>query len=226
MKPEFDSLDASDPISQASSSKQPPNGESVWDKVSIHAGSLPTSASDVKERYIKELASRQILNERPVLHRLSELVVGKLAKDEFFRLHKDLYRNLSLYAKDIGTTRRFFPVTQDMESRIKSKMYTAFYGVQLSGKRFLWPVNASSSDSYTTSAWRVVAQAMEGWVRMETDNDEKRHIGYPMPVGNTSKTKPQWGDIASFDDLLREAFKNEDIIADENHPIYRALNPL
>jgi hypothetical protein len=188
---------------------------------------LPNSAVSAPsniEATLEGILDDQSFTDEDVSYDVGQLVMGRPSKVMPFRIHPELFRDVTLYVKP-GVQREYYVVARNMERLIDGAgRYTVFFGVHRDGNRFLWPISATSQDNYSKSARQIAVKGMDEWTRLVADRAKGSYTGRFFG-GKLAKVAPEWGQPTTFTKLLAEAVGSEGIIMSKDHPVYRELWP-
>jgi hypothetical protein len=100
---------------------------------------------------------------------------------------------------------------------------TLYTSINRQGTVFLWPVRLPGVDDKACAWWQSSREAAElamtTWVRVRSN----MNLGaYEMFEAASDVPDPNWGELESFTDLLRIAFKGR-LVADLDHPVIQRL---
>ncbi|OYT27979.1 hypothetical protein B6U98_05845 [Thermoplasmatales archaeon ex4572_165] len=158
-----------------------------------------------------------------VLHRpISTIPVKKPNSQQFFRIHPTMEILVNVIEwKDEGT---FYLIDYIMAQTLveQTKRVILHVGIFLNGNPFLFPVpqpdERGNWNSWHKSRSRVVVEAKENWVRIQSD---KSIGGYQVILAEGNIVDPKWPDL-TIEQYLSTAFTDA-IINDENHSIVKQL---
>lgn len=145
----------------------------------------------------------------------------------WFRLHPDPRYRLRTGLLQFRETRETFLVHRSLwRTCAVDKVFriaTLYLGITKQGTMFLWPVieprMGQSSNDWTRSAHQIVAAAMDGWVRMQSN----QQVGAYEMFRSPEPFEPQWPS-QDFQELLRIAFPTVPVDS-LDHPVIMRLRP-
>jgi hypothetical protein len=157
--------------------------------------------------------------------------VGKAPmKNEFFRTHPDAnFRPIiSLVDIEIGMEKQYFAVTPDMIEPLSALGITVadavlYMTVTSRGSVRLIPVRTAGADGeqneYNRTKEIGLIQAIDGWVRLFTDQENRCYKVFPAPVDRFGM--PQFPDLSPAR-AFRLAFRDKGHLIDSTeHPLFR-----
>jgi hypothetical protein len=121
------------------------------------------------------------------------LSVGKTPqKNEFFRTHREFRPIVSLVDLEVRMEKQFFVVTDDMVEALNSigitvSEHTLYLTITSLGASRIIPVRQANSDGEQNEYARTkeigLIQAMDEWVRLFTDQENKCYKVFAAPAG-------------------------------------------
>jgi hypothetical protein len=154
--------------------------------------------------------------------------VRKPNPQDFVRVHADPeYRN-NFAIVELKDDREDYLVLPNVVPSLSSEVVykSLFTAINRQGIVFLWPVRLPSPDDkinmWWTSAREAAERAVDTWVRLKANMS----LGaYEITVAESEMAAPAWGELESFTDLLRIAFRGR-LISDTDHPVIKRLRGL
>jgi len=149
--------------------------------------------------------------------------VDKPAKHTFFRVHRDQDKQFPTRVLEYGEGRDRYLVSSELCDQVATLLRPVNLRLYSTYDRVfgIWPLaipDPLRPNRYHTSALAIASVAEERWVRMAAN----QHVGaYEHIVALHDLKEPTWPK-ASFEDILREAFKDR-FIESSDHPILCAL---
>ena len=155
---------------------------------------------------------------------LTNILVGKPKKTQFFRVHESIDMTFPTLILEIKETRETYLVYPDVAQVISKLVRPVMLLVAIDRQNniFIIPVPLPG-ESGTRNQWHEsLAQAAEmskkKWVRIVAN----MHIGsYEVQVATGVLAEPDWPE-ENLDELIKIAFRGK-IISDANHPIVQSL---
>jgi len=157
---------------------------------------------------------------------MTHLKVGKPKSEMFFRVHPDLYVDLTVYERELDMDTETYLIHGDVymqvldESGFRQKRYY-FYQTK-SGGLGLWgislPDESGKLNSWAQSGHIIAEAGREKWVRAKSD---RANGAYILVAAKIDMGEPEWPDY-TLEKLLDLAFKDR-IIASYDHDIIRSL---
>ena len=148
--------------------------------------------------------------------------VRKPPKTAFFRVHPFLdYRMQAGIITHENTGEHYLVVGALCEDLLGEAAFSSCLivtAVTRQGTLFLWPLKATSDNSWSRSAREAVEIATREWIRLRSDRELGAYV--PMAARNQA-SEPVWPAM-KFPEILAIAFRGK-IISDHNHPILREL---
>jgi hypothetical protein len=155
--------------------------------------------------------------------------VGKTPlKNEFFRTHSDFRPVMPVVDIEIGMEKQFFVVTPDMVEPLSGIGITVtdhvlYLTVTSRGAIRIVPVRQANADGEQNEYARTkeigLVQAMEQWVRLYTDQENKCYKVFVAPANRYGD--PQWPDLKPAK-VFRLAFRDKGRLIDSpEHPLFK-----
>jgi hypothetical protein len=155
--------------------------------------------------------------------------VGKTpTKNEFFRTYQNFMPTVPIVDHEIGMERQYFAVTQDMVEALAGIGITVtdhklYLTVTSRGAIRLIPVRQANVDGEQNEYARTkeigLVQAIDEWVRLFTDQENKCYKVFPAPVGRFAE--PQWPDLKPGR-IFKLAFRDKGRLVDSvEHPLFK-----
>lgn len=157
--------------------------------------------------------------------------VGKIPqKNEFFRVHRDpdFRPVVPIVDVEIGMEKHFFAVTPDMVEPLKAIGITVtdhvlYYTITSRGALRIVPVRTANPDGdqneYARTKEIGLIQAIDEWVRIFTDQENRRYKVFIAPAGRYGE--PQWPDLKPAK-VFRLAFRDKGRLIDSaEHPLFK-----
>ena len=155
--------------------------------------------------------------------------VGKIpAKNEFFRSHKEFRPVVPVVNLEVGMERQFFVVTDDMVNNLHDigitvTDHTLYLTVTTRGAYRVVPVGGANVDGdqneYARTKEIGLVAAIDEWVRLFTDQENRCYKVYPAPAGRFGN--PQWPDLKPAK-IFRLAFRDKGRLIDSvEHPLFK-----
>ena len=157
--------------------------------------------------------------------------VGKTPqKHEFFRTHRDpdFRPIMPVVDVEVGMEKQFFVVTPDMVEPLSGIGITVtdhvlYLTMTTRGAIRIVPVRQANADGekdeYTRPREIGLIQAMDEWVRLYSDQENRCYKVYPAPDGRFGD--PQWLDLKPAK-VFRLAFRDKGRLIDSpEHPLFR-----
>ena len=156
--------------------------------------------------------------------------VGKAPlKNEFFRTHRDPHFRplVPMVDVEVGMEKHFFAVTSEMIAPltgigISVSDRVLYFTVTARGALRFIPVRQATGDSeqneYDRTKEIALINAMDEWVRLFTDQENKDYKVFPAPAGRFGE--PQWPDLKPAK-VFRLAFRDKGRLIDNvHHPLF------
>jgi hypothetical protein len=155
--------------------------------------------------------------------------VGKTpGKNEFFRTHPGFRPIVPIVNVELGMDKHYFAVAPDMVPVLSDVGITvsdhALYLTATSrGATRVVPVRQANSDGEQNEYDRTkeigLIQAIDGWVRLYTDLENRAYQVFLAPVGRFSE--PQWPELKPAK-IFRLAFRDKGRLIDSvEHPLFK-----
>jgi hypothetical protein len=155
--------------------------------------------------------------------------VGKTpTKNEFFRSHKTFRPIVPIVDHEVGMERQFFAVTADMVEPLNAIGITVtdhvlYLTITTRGAYRIIPVRQANADGDQNEYHRTkeigLMQAVDEWVRLYTDQENRCYKVFPAPVGRFGD--PQWPDLKQSK-IFRLAFRDKGRLIDSvEHPLFK-----
>lgn len=150
-------------------------------------------------------------------------------KNEFFRTHKDpdFRPIMPIVDVEVGMEKQFFAVTPDMVEPLGAIGISVtdavlYLTVTSRGAYRIVPVRCANADGdmneYARTKELSLIQAMDGWVRLFTDLENRCYKIFPAPIGRFGE--PQWPDLKPAK-VFRLAFRDKGRLIDStHHPLF------
>ena len=155
--------------------------------------------------------------------------VGKApAKNEFFRTHKEFRAIVSIVDLEVGMERQFFAVTADMVEALRGVGITVtdhvlYLTITARGAYRIVPVRQANADGEQNEYHRTkeigLVQAVDEWVRLFTDQENRCYKVFPAPAGRFAD--PTWPDLKPAR-IFKLAFRDKGRLLDSiEHPLFK-----
>jgi hypothetical protein len=204
------------------------------DQVMTPADSLPPiSPEDAEQLDEEEREFRAMRRDIPGVKGASaagvvSISVGKAPlKNEFFRTHRDPHFRPLVPMVEVGMEKHFFAVTSEMIAPltgigISVSDRVLYFTVTSRGALRYVPVRQATGDSEQNEYDRTkeigLVNAMDEWVRLFTDQENKDYKVFPAPAGRFGE--PQWPDLKASK-VFRLAFRDKGRLIDSvHHPLF------
>jgi hypothetical protein len=150
-------------------------------------------------------------------------------KNEFFRTHRDPHFRplVPMVDVEIGMEKHFFAVTSEMIAPLTGigigvSDRVLYLTVTSRGALRFVPVRQATGDSEQNEYDRTkeigLINAMDEWVRLFTDQENKDYKVFPAPAGRFGE--PQWPDLKAAK-VFRLAFRDKGRLIDSvHHPLF------
>jgi hypothetical protein len=196
----------------------------------------PTTVPPEREKELdeEEAEFRAIRKDLPGLKGASAsgivaISVGKTPrKNEFFRSHKTFRPIVPIVDHEVGMERQFFAVTADMVEPLNAIGITVtdhvlYLTITTRGAYRIIPVRQANADGDQNEYHRTkeigLMQAVDEWVRLYTDQENRCYKVFPAPVGRFGD--PQWPDLKQSK-IFRLAFRDKGRLIDSvEHPLFK-----
>jgi hypothetical protein len=193
------------------------------------------SSADVEQLDEEEEEFRKMRRDIPGVKGASaagvvSISVGKAPlKNEFFRTHRDPHFRplVPMVDIEVGMEKHFFAVTSDMIGPLTGigigvSDRTLYFTVTSRGALRYVPVRQATGDSdqneYDRTKEIALVNAMDEWVRIFTDQENKDYKVFPAPAGRFGE--PQWPDLKPAK-VFRLAFRDKGRLIDSvHHPLF------
>jgi len=155
--------------------------------------------------------------------------VGKTpTKNEFFRSHKTFRPVVAMVDHEVGMEKQFFAVNENMEGPLKSIGITVtdhvlYFTITTRGAYRIVPARQATGDGEQNEYHRTkeigLMQAVDEWVRLYTDQENKQYKAFPAPVGRFGD--PQWPELKQSK-IFRLAFRDKGRLIDSvEHQLFK-----
>jgi hypothetical protein len=155
--------------------------------------------------------------------------VGKApTKNEFFRAHKEFRPIIPIVDFEMGMERQFFAVTSDMVEALNTIGITVtdhvlYLTITTRGAIRIVPVRGPNADGdqneYARTKELGLVQAIDEWVRLFTDQENRCYKVFPAPAGRFGD--PQWPELKSAK-IFKLAFRDKGRLIDSvEHPLFK-----
>jgi hypothetical protein len=155
--------------------------------------------------------------------------VGKApTKNEFFRAHKEFRPIIPIVDCEMGMERQFFAVTSDMVEALNTigitvTDYVLYLTITTRGAIRIVPVRGPNADGdqneYARTKELGLVQAIDEWVRLFTDQENRCYKVFPAPAGRFGD--PQWPELKSAK-IFKLAFRDKGRLIDSvEHPLFK-----
>jgi hypothetical protein len=149
-------------------------------------------------------------------------------KNEFFRTHPEFRAVVPIVDLEVGMDRHFFAVTDEMVAALDGigitvTDHTLYLTVTSRGAVRLIPIRHAGADGEQNEYARTkeigLAQAMDEWVRLYTDQENHVYKVFPAPVGRFAD--PVWPALKPAK-IFRLAFRDKGRLIDSpEHAIFQ-----
>ncbi len=158
------------------------------------------------------------------------IAVSKLpaGKNEFFRTSSDFRMSTAIVDLEVGMERQFFAVAKNMEAALESIGITwtnhhLYLTVSPRGAVRLCPVREADSsgdqNEYNRTKELSLIQAIDEWVRIYTDLENRCYRVFPAPAGRFAD--PIWPQLKPAR-IFRLAFPDRDrLINSPEHSVFK-----
>ena len=154
--------------------------------------------------------------------------VGKTpSKNEFFRTYRDFTPIVPIVDIEVGMERQYFAVTPDVVEHLAAIGVTVtdhrlYLTVTSRGALRIVPVRQANMDGEQNEYARTkeigLVQAIDEWVRLFTDMENRCYKVFPAPAGRFSE--PQWPDLKPSR-VFKLAFRDKGRLVDPvQHPLF------
>jgi hypothetical protein len=155
--------------------------------------------------------------------------VGKTpAKNEFFRTHKEFRPIVPIVDLEVGMERQFFAVTSEMVEALGGIGITVtdhvlYLTITSRGAYRIVPVRQANTDGEQNEYHRTkeigLMQAVDEWVRLFTDQENRCYKVFPAPAGRFAD--PTWPDLKPAR-IFKLAFRDKGRLVDSvEHPLFK-----
>jgi hypothetical protein len=149
-------------------------------------------------------------------------------RNEFFRTHPDFRPVVPIVDTEVGMEKAYFAVTPGMVEALASIGITVtdhvlYLTITSRGAFKIVPVRGPNVDGdqneYARTKEIGLVQAMEEWVRLYTDQENRCYRVYPAPTGRFGE--PQWPELKPAK-IFRLAFRDKGRLIDSpDHPLFQ-----
>jgi hypothetical protein len=149
-------------------------------------------------------------------------------KNEFFRTHPEFQAVVPIVDLEIGMERQFFAVTDEMMEAlsgigITATEHTLYLTVTSRGAVRIIPIRHANADGEQNEYARTkeigLTQAMDEWVRLYTDQENRVYKVFPAPVGRFAD--PIWPALKPAK-IFRLAFRDKGRLIDSpEHTLFQ-----
>ena len=220
-------------IDGADSDQNPdPAAEPASDTVETQTASVPQA--EIEQLDDEEKEFRALRRDLPGVKGTSAagivaISVGKApAKNEFFRTHKEFRAIVSIVDLEVGMERQFFAVTADMVEALRGVGITVtdhvlYLTITTGGAYRIVPVRQANADGEQNEYHRTkeigLVQAVDEWVRLFTDQENRCYKVFPAPAGRFAD--PTWPDLKPAR-IFKLAFRDKGRLLDSiEHPLFK-----
>jgi hypothetical protein len=155
--------------------------------------------------------------------------VGKApTKNEFFRSHREFRPIMRIVDLEVGMERQFFAVTPDMVEPLAGigmtvSDHTLYLTITTRGAVHIVPARCANADGeqneYVRSKEIGLTQAIDEWVRLYTDQENRCYKVFAAPAGRFAE--PQWPDLKPAK-IIRLAFRDRGRLIDSTeHALFK-----
>jgi hypothetical protein len=155
--------------------------------------------------------------------------VGKTpTKNEFFRSHREFRPIMRIVDLEVGMERQFFAVTPDMVEPLAGigitvSDHTLYLTVTSRGAVRIVPARCANADGEQNEYVRTkeigLMQAIDEWVRLYTDQENRCYKVFPAPAGRFAE--PQWPELKPAK-IVRLAFRDKGRLIDSTeHSLFK-----
>jgi hypothetical protein len=155
--------------------------------------------------------------------------VGKTpTKNEFFRSHKTFRPIMPIVNHEVGMEKQFFAVNADMVAPLGAigiavTDHVLYLTITTRGAYRIVPVRQANADGdrneYDSSKEIGLILAIDEWVRLYTDQENRVYKVFPAPVGRFGG--PQWPEL-KHSKIFRLAFRDKGRLIDSvEHPLFK-----
>jgi hypothetical protein len=155
--------------------------------------------------------------------------VGKApTKNEFFRTHSQFRPIMAIVDLEVGMEQQFFAVTSDMVENLHAIGITVadhvlYLTITSRGTIRIVPVRCQTNtdgerNEYARTKEIGLINAIDGWVRLFTDQENRCYKVFPAPPGRFGE--PQWPELKEGK-IFRLAFRDKGRLVDSTeHPLF------
>jgi hypothetical protein len=156
--------------------------------------------------------------------------VGKApTKNEFFRTHPKFRPIMAIVDLEVGMEKHYFAVTSDMVANLGAIGITVadhvlYLTITSRGAIRIVPVRCQANtederNEYNRTKEIGLIQAIDEWVRLYTDQENRCYKVFPAPAGRFGD--PQWPDLKEGK-VFRLAFRDKGRLVDSTeHPLFK-----
>jgi hypothetical protein len=151
--------------------------------------------------------------------------VGKTpTKNEFFRSHKSFRPTVPMVDHEVGMEKQFFAVNTDMVEPLNAIGITVtdhilYLTITTRGAYRIVPVRQANADGEQNEYHRTKEPAVDEWVRLYTDQENRCYKVFPAPAERFSA--PQWPDLKESK-IFRLAFRDKGRLLDSvEHSLFK-----
>jgi hypothetical protein len=155
--------------------------------------------------------------------------VGKIpTKNEFFRTHQEFRPIVPIVDAKVGMEKQFFAVTADMVEAlnaigIRVSDHVLYLTITSRGAVRIVPVRQANTDGEQNEYDRTkeigLVQAIDEWVRLFTDLENRCYKVFPAPAGRYAE--PQWPDLKPAK-IFKLAFRDKARLIDSaDHALFK-----
>ena len=129
---------------------------------------------------------------------------------------------------EVGMEKQFFAVNENMEEPLKAIGITVtdhvlYLTITTWGAYRVVPARQATGDGEQNEYHRTkeigLMQAVDEWVRLYTDQENKQYKAFPAPVGRFGE--PQWPELKQSK-IFRLAFRDKGRLIDSvEHPLFK-----
>jgi hypothetical protein len=149
-------------------------------------------------------------------------------KNEFFRSHKTFRPIVPMVDYEVGMEKQFFAVNTDMVEPLSAIGITVtdhvlYLTITTRGAYRIVPARQATADGEQNEYHRTkeigLMQAIDEWVRLYTDQENRCYKVFPAPVGRFGE--PQWPDLKQSK-IFRLAFRDKGRLIDSvEHSLFK-----
>ena len=151
-------------------------------------------------------------------------------KNEFFRTHPTFRPIVPILDLEVGMEKQFFAANEDMKKALASigisvSEHTLYLTVTSRGAVKIVPIRNAGKDGeqneYARTKEMGLADGINRWVRIYTDQEDKAYRVYPAPVDRFPD--PVWPELSEAR-IFRLAFRDRGHLIDSlEHPVFKKL---